>query len=143
MFAEIERAAGELFREIGMASIADDEPFSAEELTPFVESGRAWVATEGSDLPIAYILVLVIDGGAHIEQVSVHQDHAYEGIGAALIEAVAEWGRRKGLAAVTLTTFADVPWSAPYYGTLGFEQVPLTNVTPGLAGIYSDERRGG
>ena len=42
---DLERAAGELFRQARMASIADDEPFSDAELAAFAASGWAWVLT--------------------------------------------------------------------------------------------------
>ena len=41
---DIERAAGEALRGIGMPEIADDEPFSLDELTAYRQAGRAWVA---------------------------------------------------------------------------------------------------
>jgi hypothetical protein len=41
-------------------------------------------------------------------------------------EAVA-WTVAQGLPSITLTTFRDVPWNAPYYEKLGFHIVtPLT-----------------
>ena len=141
--AEIERSAGEIFREFGMDAVADDEPFSAEELTPFISDGRAWVATDGSDLPIAYILVREIDDGAHIEQVSVHDDYARRRIGASLIETVAGWARQRRRRSITLTTFAEVPWNAPYYRTIGFAEVPVADVTPGLREICKEEEARG
>jgi hypothetical protein len=36
----------------------------------------------------------------------------------------------KGLTSLTLTTFRDVPWNAPFYARLGFEYV--TELTPEL-----------
>lgn len=36
----------------------------------------------------------------------------------------------KGLASLTLTTFRDVPWNAPFYARLGFEMI--TTLTPEL-----------
>ncbi len=39
--AAIERAAGEAFRGIGMATIADDEPYTDEEIDPYLRDDRA------------------------------------------------------------------------------------------------------
>jgi hypothetical protein len=52
-----------------MHAIADDEPLSLESLAVFVQAGRAWVIADVQDRPIAYLLVDVLDGSAHIEQV--------------------------------------------------------------------------
>lgn len=92
---DIERAAGEAFRDIGMPEIANDEPLPADELLRYQQAGRAWVAVDGRDRPVAYLIAEPIDGNLHIEQVSVHHDHARRGIGRSLLEhlaAVAEDG---------------------------------------------------
>jgi hypothetical protein len=44
---DIERGAGQLFREIGMPEIAEDEPLSLHELAGYQRAGRAWVAADG------------------------------------------------------------------------------------------------
>ena len=117
---EIERRAGERFRDVGLAEIADDEPASAHELDTYAASGRSWVAVDEMDRPIGYVIVDVVDECAHISQVSVHPDHQGTGAGRALVDQVKAWALQGGLAAVTLTTFRDVPWNAPLYMHLGF-----------------------
>ncbi|WP_235928684.1 GNAT family N-acetyltransferase [Nesterenkonia haasae] len=77
---EIERAAGLAFYDLGMDSIAEDEPPTLEELAVFQEAERAWVAVDEDDRPTAYLLLDTVDGNAHIEQVTVHPDHARQGI---------------------------------------------------------------
>lgn len=67
---EIERAAGQRFREFGLDRVADDEPASIEVLAVYAKGGRAWVA-DVAGVPVGYILVDSVDGAAHIEQVSV------------------------------------------------------------------------
>jgi GNAT superfamily N-acetyltransferase len=131
---DIERAAGEPFRGLGMAAIADDEPFTLAELTGYQRDGRAWVY---GNPPVSYVLVDEIDGYAHIEQVSVHPGHSGQGIGRGLIDHVGTWARSRGLAGLTLTTFTEVPWNAPYYARLGFHVV--TDLSPGLRAIRAHE----
>ena len=77
----IERAAGELFRDVGMADIADHPDPPIELLTEFQRAGRGWVAVDDADRPVAFVLVLLVDGDAHIEQVSVHPAHMRRGVG--------------------------------------------------------------
>ena len=83
---DIERAAGSLFREIGMPEIAEDEPLSLEELARYRHDGRAWVAVDAGDVPVAYLIADIVDGCMHIEQVSVHPRAARRGIGGMLLE---------------------------------------------------------
>jgi GNAT superfamily N-acetyltransferase len=142
--AAIEVAAGEMFRGLGMARVADDDPFTAEELAGYQRAGRAWVSTtDVGDAPVGYALALEVDAGAHLEQVSVHPRYARQRRGAALVEAVSAWAAGRGLPWLTLTTFAAVPWNAPYYERLGFEIVPDADQTAGLVAIRAHEARRG
>lgn len=142
MLPDIERAAGQVFRDIGMAAIADDDPLPVDVLTSYQDAGRVLVAAEGR-VPVAYLLLDVVDGNAHIEQVSVHPDHARRGLGSALIDAAEDWARRRSLPALTLTTFADVLWNAPYYRRLGFETIPEASWGPGLLVVRRHEAEAG
>jgi GNAT superfamily N-acetyltransferase len=136
---EVERAAGEAFRGIGMPEIADDDPGSVEWLAGFLEAGHAWVAADGDGVPVAYLVAEVVDGCLHVEQVSVHPRAARRGVGRELIDHAARRAAAEGLAALTLTTFADVPWNAPYYRRLGFRVVPDAELTPGLRAVTDRE----
>ena len=140
---DIERAAGAAFRELGMAAVADDDPPTLEHLARYQARGRAWVATAdqaGDDTTaVAYLLVDVVDGAAHVEQVSVDPRHARQGLGRRLIDTAAAWAVQQGLVAVTLTTFAEVPWNAPYYARLGFSVIPEADVGPGLLAVRRHE----
>ncbi len=129
---QIERAANAIFAEFGMAEVAALPADSTEEFTRYIAAGRAWVETDGSaEIPVGFILVNVVDGAAHIDQVSVDPTQARRGIGRRLIEAVAAWARAAGLPALTLTTFVDVPWNAPYYERLGFRRLADDELGPG------------
>jgi GNAT superfamily N-acetyltransferase len=133
---EIERSAGLGFAELGMAAIAEDEPPTIETLREYQRDGRAWVH---GDPAVAYLITDRVDGCLHIEQVSVHADHAGHGIGRRLIDHVAARARTP----LTLTTFADVPWNAPYYERLGFRRLTDDELTPGLRKIRAAEAEHG
>jgi hypothetical protein len=64
--ADIERAAGEAFRGLGMAAIADDAPPTPATLQRFCDEGRAWVWADPDGEPLAYLLLDVVDGVPHI-----------------------------------------------------------------------------
>jgi ribosomal protein S18 acetylase RimI-like enzyme len=139
---DIERLGGESFRALGMAAIADDEPFTDAELAGFVEAGHVWVAVE-SDQVMAYAVVDLVDGNVHIEQVTVDPAYAHRGLGAALIEHVQAYARSIGAPALTLTTFTDVPWNAPYYRRLGFRVMDATEIGPQLQAVRATEAQHG
>ncbi|QLY29695.1 GNAT family N-acetyltransferase [Nocardia huaxiensis] len=136
---KIEIAAGEPFRELGMTEIAEDDPPAIETLEVYRAAGRARVATDESDQPVAYLIHETVDDSAHIAQISLLPEYARRGIGRALIEDLAERARARELAALTLTTFVEVPWNAPYYARLGFRALEPAELTPALRRIRARE----
>jgi GNAT superfamily N-acetyltransferase len=135
---EIEIAAGRLFAEIGMHDVAEDGAHESDVLAGYVAGGRAWVA-ERDDTVCGYALADLLDGDAHLEQVTVHPDHGRQGIGGRLIEAVAEWARDQGSQTLTLLTFRDVAWNGPYYRRLGFVDLADSELGPELAALRAHE----
>lgn len=141
---QIERAAGQAFAAVGMPEIASDDPLPVAVLERYRTAGRAWVVT-ADGVVAGYLLVDVLGqpgpsdpersyGGrtAHVEQVSVDPAYAGRRLGARLVEHVADVARRDGLVALTLTTFRDVPWNAPYYERLGFRSLAEGELGPDL-----------
>ena len=128
----IEVAGGEHFRALGMDLVADDDPPSAAELSRYIDSDRAWVVVT-EDQPVGYLTHDPVDGQWHIEQVTVDPQHAGHGLGRQLIERVAELAAAAEVRALTLTTYRDVPWNAPYYERLGFGVLPESAVDAGTS----------
>ncbi|PTR31270.1 acetyltransferase (GNAT) family protein [Rhodococcus sp. OK519] len=139
----IDVAAGAVFRDAGMEAVADDEPPPLALFESHLAEGHLWVWGRRKQAPAAFCLVDVVDGTAHLEQISVDPSHARRGIGAALIDHLDGWARDRGLPEVTLTTFRDVPWSAPYYARLGFTVVADEDLGPGLRAIREAEAERG
>jgi GNAT superfamily N-acetyltransferase len=105
----------------------------------YARDGQCWVAPDEAGDPLGYVIVDRVDGNAHVEQVSVRPDHQGVGVGRALIEHVVAWAADKGLPAVTLTTFADVPWNAPLYRHLGFRVLADDEIGPELRVVRETE----
>lgn len=139
LLQEIERAAGERFRDIGMPEIADDAPLPLDKLARYRRAGLAWVAADEADRLVAYLLADLVDGNLHVEQVSVHPGSARRGVGRLLLDHLAARATADSIPALTLTTFADVPWNAPYYARCGFRELAEAELTPGLREIRRRE----
>jgi GNAT superfamily N-acetyltransferase len=140
LLIEIERAAGATFLQLDPDLFAGHDPGTVAELRPYADGGRAFVSVDADDRPVGYLILDVVDGAAHVEQVSVHPDHARNGLGRALIEHAASWARARDLHSLTLTTYVDVPWNGPYYERLGFRYLAAGEETPGLGAIRDGER---
>jgi GNAT superfamily N-acetyltransferase len=135
----IEHDACRAFADIGLPAIASDPAASIPELEAYRAAGDALVAVDESDRPVAYLLTHLLDGCAHIEQVSVASAHARRGIGAALIDHLAMSAGARKIPALTLTAFRDVPWNAPYYARLGFEVLEPADQGPELRRLIEHE----
>ncbi len=51
------------------------------------------------------------------------------------IASAAERGARR----LTLSTFRDVAWNGPYYAALGFEELPVSALSPELLAVQTQE----
>ncbi|MXO63973.1 GNAT family N-acetyltransferase [Altererythrobacter oceanensis] len=59
----------------------------------------------------------------HLHELSVARAHQGKGIGATLLRALAIDARNCGLRAITLNTFRDIAWNAPFYARQGFVEI--------------------
>ena len=84
-------------------------------------------------------MVELVDGHAHLEQLSVLPELGGQGIGTQLLDAVAGWAQGQGHAEITLTTFRDVPFNAPLYAKRGYEIVPESDWTDALRDLVAHE----
>ena len=70
--------------------------------------------------PFGFSHVEVVDGFAHLGQVSVRPERMRQGYGAALVRESMHEAWQLGYDRMSLTTYADLPWNAPFYASLGF-----------------------
>lgn len=138
----VEVDAGTRFQEVGLAEIADDPPPTAEELSPYIRFGTAFVAVD-DDQVLGYALCSALDGDAHLDQVSVAREAQGLGIGRALIDRVDRWAASHGFEWLTLTTFRDVEFNGPLYLHLGFEELPVGDYGPELVAMRRAETDAG
>ena len=130
-FGPIERAAGALFVEAGLAEIASHEPTDVEFVEAAGRAGAVFVATEDGK-PVGFILAAPLDRHMHIYELSVHPSHGKRGLGRKLVEAVCSHAKGEGFIAVTLSTFRDLPWNGPFYASCGFRELDRDEWTPAL-----------
>jgi GNAT superfamily N-acetyltransferase len=70
------------------------------------------------------------DGLPYLAEIDVLPTHAGRGIGKALIAEVIRWARGLDATHLTLTTFRHLPFNAPFYARLGFEEIPVERQGP-------------
>ncbi len=112
---DVERQADRLFLDVGYGTFPEHDASDHWE-------GAAAVLAVG-DPAVGFARVEVLDGTAHLGQLAVVPAAGRRGLGTALVGAVVAWAGARGYPSVTLTTFRDVPWNAPFYRRLDFVEV--------------------
>ena len=135
----IERSSGEAFRALpDLAWIADDDVTSAERHAEFLAIGGVWVAVR-DPRPVGFISAEFVADGWHIWQMAVEREEQGRGIGRALLEELIRAARGGGARSVTLTTFRDVAWNAPFYARSGFRLLPNDELNERLRAVLANE----
>jgi putative acetyltransferase len=137
---EIERSAAESFRATRHAWVADDDGAEPAAYLPLVAAHTLWVA-ERSDAVIGFAAATVERDALHVLELAVHGRHQRRGVGRRLMRAAITQAQIRNLASITLTTFRDIPFNAPFYASLGFEILEVP--PPRLQAILTAERARG
>ncbi|MFC0864111.1 GNAT family N-acetyltransferase [Sphaerimonospora cavernae] len=128
--ADLERAADGMFADVGIVFPPGTMIEECDDPGRVIVAGRP---------PVGFAMLGHVDDCVHLDQLAVDPEHGRRGIGTRLLDAVCE--AAAALApAVTLTTFRDVPWNAPWYARRGFAVLPPEQWGPELAALVEHER---
>ncbi|WP_320110076.1 GNAT family N-acetyltransferase [Pseudomonas sp. B21-053] len=104
-----------------------------------IETQDIWVAELPDGVLAGFLSAEQVDNQLHIQELSVSQPFQGQGIGRKLLLAAIEYSRERELDGLTLTTFRDVPWNAPFYQRSGFETLSAAETSPRLLAILRQE----
>ena len=83
------------------------------------EAGTLWVAEADGEV-VAFLGAHVEDDRLHIDEFAVAKVRQGQGLGRRMLTIAVDCARANGLAAVSLTTFRNVPFNGPFYAGFGF-----------------------
>ena len=86
---------------------------------------------------------MVIGDRIHLHELSVDPKHGRKGLGTRLIETITQFAKSSGFTGVTLSTFRDIPWNAPFYRKLGFRAMKEAEIDINLQNIRTEEAQNG
>jgi GNAT superfamily N-acetyltransferase len=115
-----------------LAFAAAAPPIAADRL----RDGELILADEDGRI-IGFVLLGLIDTRLYVANISVAPDASGCGVGAVLMAEAEQRAAARGLGAVTLTTFRAPPWNAPWFGRLGFIEMPAVLIGPELRAILA------
>jgi 8-oxo-dGTP pyrophosphatase MutT (NUDIX family)/GNAT superfamily N-acetyltransferase len=139
---EVERAADSVFREVGLEEVSD-LPVVAADAHRGALDARLLLVAAVDDRLVGFARVEEVDGRAHLEQLSVVPAWTGCGIGRRLAEAAVGAARDAGHSAMTLRTYREVPWNAPFYARLGWAPLGESEWGPDLQALVTAERADG
>ncbi|MEM6652153.1 MAG: GNAT family N-acetyltransferase [Pseudomonadota bacterium] len=137
----VDKAASALFAPTGLLTpeaLQDHVPedvFEAE-----IPMGNVFVADDDRRSPVGFALVRPRGNGLYLDQVSVHPHHGQKGIGRALVIRIITEAEARRLPHVSLSTFRTVPWNGPFYGSMGFREIPPAKLDPYMREIEDAQR---
>jgi len=140
-FPEIERSAATAFDGGDLLGSLDALYAPAATWIPALSAGTLWVARDGEGRLVGFLAASRGDPWLHVDEIDVASGDQGQGYGRRLMQVAIAWARERDLADVTLTTFRDVRWNAPFYASLGFMEVTRDDSCPRLGAILAREAR--
>ena len=101
--------------------------------------GLLWVSESDHQL-MGFALANIMDTSMYLRQLVVIPLYGRRGIGRALVKRVENEAVVRGCKSVSLTTFADISWNAPYYASLGYRMIENSEMTTWLKRILDSEK---
>jgi GNAT superfamily N-acetyltransferase len=139
MLSQIEKSAAVLFLDTPYAFLANDEPLSLDFVQQRFQAGQVWVAVDKQDVVVGFAITREVDDTIYLQEMDVDPVHGCRGLGAALVETVCAWAQLQGYKTISLSTFRDLPWNAPFYAKLGFRMLDESELSIGFQQIRRQE----
>lgn len=122
-FHMVEEDAASLLRDDpSLAGTVIPPTASAAEHARIIRKGRSLAALHEERI-IGFAAIRTVGRELHLAELSVARAHQRCGVGSLLIRAMMIDARNSGYRAITLNTYRDVAWNAPFYARFGFVEV--------------------
>jgi len=76
----------------------------------------------------------------HLDEISVDPDFARQGIGSLLVKHIIKESERRKCQGITLSTFSDIPWNAPFYKKFGFAELAYSETPKHVQAMLDEEK---
>lgn len=119
------------------------QPLPLATLQACLAASELWVADEPQFGAVGFVAARTQGRSLHLLEMDVLPRSGRQGIGTRLLHHVCQVAARRGHLHVTLTTFAHLPWNAPFYAANGFTALSDCAGFVHLAAALQAERDGG
>jgi GNAT superfamily N-acetyltransferase len=135
----LERRASQVLRAVGYDFCADGPIRDAAEHLRTISEGVTFVAEAADGAIAGFAMIEPMDGEAHLVEIDVDPAHQKKGLARQLIAAGEAWALAKSFDGITLTTYRDISWNAPFYRRLGFVEFTPEPARAGLLETIENE----
>jgi GNAT superfamily N-acetyltransferase len=142
LLADIERSAAIRFLDTPYAFLVNAEPLPLEFVRQRFQAGQVWVAVE-RQVVIGYAITREVEETLYLQEIDIEPEHGQRGLGTALLETIRAWAALAGYGVLSLSTFRDIPWNAPFYAKLGFRILDESDLNAGFQQIRQQELAAG
>jgi GNAT superfamily N-acetyltransferase len=136
---QIERAAAEIFPAEMIPDEVKNYVLTLEEFENAQAKNQLWAAVTLDNQPVGFVMALVKGKSVMMAELDVDPEHQRKGLGRKLVQTVINWAREEGFKHLTLTTFSNVPWNAPFYEKMGFRRLHGSELTADLVAALDRE----
>jgi GNAT superfamily N-acetyltransferase len=143
LLARIEQSAATRFLNTPYAFLLNAQPLPPDLIQQQFQTGQIWVAIHQPNTLIGYALTRPIDHTIYLQEIDIEPQHGQKGLGTALINTIKSWANQSGHTVMSLSTFRDIPWNAPFYAKLGFRILTPSELTPSFQQIRQQEQDAG
>ena len=145
LLSAVERSAARRFQMVpGLEWVATGSVLGEAVHLRCIRAGTCWVAVDEPDFPVGFLSAeAAAERELHIHEMAVDEAFQGYGIGRALLGVAIGWAAAHRFATLTLTTFHDVPWNAPFYSRIGFEVLGASDLNERLSALLRKEIEGG
>ncbi len=141
----IDDEATTLYASAGYAlQLSPEHPFVIDEQARWrrsAEHQRLFFATDEQRRRLGFAALDIIDGAPYLDQLSVRESAMRRGAGRFLLRHAIRWAAEQGGSHLWLTTYAHLPWNAPFYQREGFHLVPESEWGPEIRHHVEAQRR--
>jgi ribosomal protein S18 acetylase RimI-like enzyme len=143
LLSSIELSAAKLFLDTPYSFLVNAAPLPLDFVQQRFKAGQVWVAVDPHDMVVGYAITQEVDATLYLQQIDVEPTYGCRGIGSALVDTIFVWAKLQGYPSVSLSTFQDIPWNAPFYLKLGFRVLDGSELTAGFQQIRLQEAEAG
>jgi GNAT superfamily N-acetyltransferase len=135
---DIERAAAQIFRGLGLIDLDDMVVVSEEQHRAAIAADLSVVVEAGGEV-VGYAMGEAHLPACYLHEVDVAPSHGRRGAGTLLVDAFCRKAASHGATRVILSTFTEPPWNAPFYRRMGFVDLARTDFLPWMEAIEAEQ----